>query len=51
LTLPGPCPLEGHTVLLELGTSRGDLRRDGACPCQVLVRRPALPSLPSPSRP
>jgi hypothetical protein len=39
LTLPGPHPLEGRAVLLELGASRGDLglphRRDGVRPRQV----------------
>jgi hypothetical protein len=46
LTLPGPRALEGRAVLLELGTSRGDLglprRRYGARPRQVfphLVQR------------
>jgi hypothetical protein len=42
LTLPGPRPLEGRTVLLKLGTSRGHLghplRRHGARPRQVFPR-------------
>jgi hypothetical protein len=42
LTLPGPHPLEGRTVLLELGASRGDFglphHRDGARPRQVFAR-------------
>jgi hypothetical protein len=42
LTLRSPHPLEGRAVLLELGTSRGDLglprRRDGARPRQIFLR-------------
>jgi hypothetical protein len=42
LTLPGSRPLEGRVVLLELGTSGGDLglprRCYGACPRQVFSR-------------
>jgi hypothetical protein len=41
LDLPGPHPLEGRAVLLELGAGGGDLglprRRDGAHPRQVLA--------------
>jgi hypothetical protein len=37
-----PCSLEGRTVLLELGTSRGHLglplRRQGLHPCQIFPR-------------
>jgi hypothetical protein len=42
LTPPGPHPLEGRAVLLELCASGGDLglphRRDGACPRQIFTR-------------
>jgi hypothetical protein len=42
LTLPGPRPLEGRAVLLELGASRGDLglprRRNRARRRQVFAR-------------
>jgi hypothetical protein len=44
LALPRPCSLEGCTVLLELGTSRGHLRlplcRHGPHRSQVLARLP-----------
>jgi hypothetical protein len=41
LALPGPCSLEGRTVLLELGVSRGHLRLPFRChgphPGQILI--------------
>jgi hypothetical protein len=60
LTLLGPRPLEGRAILLELGTSRGDLglprRRHGArpppgLPMPCAAPRPGPPAPSSPSRP